>query len=172
MPAAPAPRRVNHAARWAVAATVIAATGLSVWFAVDQYGNHTGRAIVQAVNGTLYEILPTGIQVLAAGQELPDGVEIRTAKDSNAMLQLKDGSIVELRERSEFSTTQAAKDLTIRLGRGSIIVQAAKRSSGHLYVATADCRVSRHRHRVQRHQRREGLASVRHSRRSPRLAGQ
>jgi len=142
MPASPAPRRVNYTARWAVAATVIAAAGLSVWFAVDQYGNHTGRAIVQAVNGTLYEILPTGIQVLAAGQDLPDGVEIRTAKDSDAMLQLKDGSIVELRERSEFSNTQAASDLTIRLGRGSIIVQAAKRSSGHLYVATADCRVA------------------------------
>jgi len=142
MPASIAPRRVNYTARWAVAATVIAAAGLSVWFAVDQYGNHTGRAIVQAVNGTLYEILPTGIQVLAAGQDLPDGVEIRTAKDSNAMLQLKDGSIVELRERSEFSNSQAASDLTIRLGRGSIIVQAAKRSSGHLYVATADCRVA------------------------------
>ena len=76
------------------------------------------------------------------GQDLPDGIEIRTAKDSDAMLQLKDGSIVELRERSGFSNTQTASDLTIRLGRGSIIVQAAKRSSGHLYVATADCRVA------------------------------
>jgi FecR-like protein/putative zinc finger protein len=142
MPGPPAPRRVNYTARWAVAAAVIAATGLSVWFAVDQYGNHTGRAIVQAVNGTLYEILPTGIQVLAAGQDLPDGVEIRTAKDSDAMLLLKDGSVVELRERSGFSSSQTASDLTIRLGRGSIIVQAAKRSSGHLYVATADCRVA------------------------------
>ena len=142
MPAPAAARRVNYTARWAVAATVVAAAGLSIWFAVDQYGNHTGRAIVQAVNGTLYEILPTVIQVLAAGQDLPDGVEIRTAKDSDAMLQLKDGSVVELRERSEFSNTQTAHDLTIRLGRGSIIVQAAKRSSGHLYVATSDCRVA------------------------------
>jgi len=142
MPAPPAPRRVNYTARWAVAATVVVATGLSIWFAVDQYGNRTGRAIVQAVNGTLYEILPTGIQVLAAGQELPDGVEIRTAKDSDAMLQLKDGSVVELGERAEVSSTQTASDLTIRLGRGSIIVQAAKRSRGHLYVATADCRVA------------------------------
>jgi hypothetical protein len=145
MPAPAAPHRVNYTARWAVAATVVVAAGLSVWFALDQYdqyGNHTGRAIVQAVNGTLYEILPTGIQVLAAGQDLPDGIEIRTAKDANAMLQLKDGSVVELRERSGFSSTQTASDLTIRLGRGSIIVQAAKRSGGHLYVATADCRVA------------------------------
>ncbi len=36
---------------------------------------------------------PTGIQpLLAVGQELPDGVELRTAKDSDAMLQLDDGS--------------------------------------------------------------------------------
>src|ERR1039457_1583231 len=142
MPAPAVARRVNYTARWAVAATVVVAAGLSVWLSVDQCGNHTGRAIVQAVNGTLYEILPTGIQVLAAGQDLPDGVEIRTAMDSNAMLQLKDGSVVELRERSGFSSTQTSSDLTIRLGRGSIIVQAAKRSSGHLYVATADCRVA------------------------------
>ena len=142
MPVAVAPRRVNYTARWAVAAAVFAAAGLSVWVAVDQFGNRTGHALVQTVNGTLYEILPTGIQVLTVGQELPDGVEIRTAKDSDAMLQLKDGSTVEMRERSGFSSTRTASDLTIRLERGSVIVQAAKRSSGHLYVATADCRVA------------------------------
>ena len=95
----------------------------------DQFGGRTGRAIVQAVNGTLYEVSAAGIRPLAAGQDLPDGVELRTAKDSDAMLQLHDGSVVELRERSGFSTTQTASDLTIRLGRGSIIVQAAKRRS-------------------------------------------
>ncbi|MCU1235019.1 MAG: putative FecR, partial [Candidatus Solibacter sp.] len=142
MPTQAAPRKVNYTARWAVAAAVVAAAGLSVWVAYDQYGNRTGQAIVQTVNGTLYEILPTGITVLAAGQPLPDGVEIRTAKDSNAMLQLRDGSTVELRERSGFSTSQTASDLTLRLERGSVIVQAAKRKSGHLYVATADCRVA------------------------------
>src|SRR4051794_19877944 len=142
MPVQAAPRRMNYTARWAVAAAVFAAAGLSVWVAFDQFGNRTGHAIVQTVNGTLYEILPTGIQMLAAGQELPDGIEIRTAKDSDAMLQLKDGSTVELRERSGFSSTRTASDLTIRLERGSVIVQAAKRSSGHLYVTTADCRVA------------------------------
>ena len=90
----------------------------------------------------LYEITPAGIRVLAAGQELPDNVEIRTAKDSDAMLQLRDGSVVELRERSGYSASQAGADLTIHLDRGSIIVEAAKRRSGHLFVATADCRVA------------------------------
>jgi ferric-dicitrate binding protein FerR (iron transport regulator) len=142
MPAVAAPRRANPAMRWSIAAALAAAAGLLVWVAVDQYGNHTGHAFVQALNGTLYEITPSGLQVLALNQELPDGVEIRTAKDSNALLQLKDGSVVELRERSGLATEQSSKDLTIRLDRGSVIVQAAKRSSGHLYVATADCRVA------------------------------
>ena len=37
---------------------------------------------MKAVNGRLYEILTIGMTVLAAGQELPDGVEIRTDQDS------------------------------------------------------------------------------------------
>jgi hypothetical protein len=137
-----ATRRSSYTFRWAAAAVVVAAAGISIWIAVDRYGTPSGRAIVKTVNGTLYEILPTGIQPLAQGQRLPDGVEIRTAKDSGAVLQLRDGSEVELRERSGFSSTQTAGDLTIHLDRGSIIVQAAHRSSGHLFVATADCRVA------------------------------
>ncbi|MGA2271018.1 MAG: FecR domain-containing protein [Bryobacteraceae bacterium] len=135
-------RRTVYPVRWAVAAVFVAAAGLSIWVAVDQFGGRTGRAIVQTATGTLYEITPAGIRVLAAGQELPDGVEIRTAKDSDAMLQLRDGSVVELRERSGYSAAQAGNDLTIHLDRGSIIVEAARRRSGHLFVATADCRVA------------------------------
>jgi ferric-dicitrate binding protein FerR (iron transport regulator) len=136
------PRRTVHTVRWAVAAVVVAVAGLSIWVAVDQFGGRTGRAIVQTATGTLYEITPAGIRVLAAGQELPDGVEIRTAKDSDAMLELRDGSVVELRERSGYSASETGNDLTIHLDRGSIIVEAARRRSGHLFVATADCRVA------------------------------
>jgi hypothetical protein len=141
-PAPRAARRTVHTVRWAVAAVVVAAAGLSIWVAIDQFGGRTGRAIVQTVNGTLYEITPAGIRELAAGQDLPDNFEIRTAKDSDAMLQLRDGSVVELRERSGYSASQLGKDLTIHLDRGSIIVEAAHRRSGHLFVATADCRVA------------------------------
>jgi len=142
MPAAQPVRRPNYSVRWAAAAVVVAAAGLSIWFAIDQYGAHTGRAIVQSVNGTLYELTASGLRPLAAGQDLPDGVEVRTAKDSSAMLQLRDGSVVEVRERSGLSTTQASADLTVHLNRGSIIVQAAHRRQGHLYVDTSDCQVA------------------------------
>jgi hypothetical protein len=79
---------------------------------------------------------------MAAGEPLPDGAEIRTARDSGAVLLLRDGSRVEARERSELSTTHSGSDLTVHLDRGSVIVQAAKRRTGHLFLATADCRVA------------------------------
>jgi ferric-dicitrate binding protein FerR (iron transport regulator) len=142
MPAARPARRPNYTVRWAAAAVVVAAAGLSVWVAVDQFGGHVGRAIVQTVNGNLYEVSAAGIKPLLAGQDLPDGIEIRTANDSDAMLQLHDGSVVELRERSGVSATRTASDLTLHLSRGSVIVQAAKRRRGHLYVATPDFRVA------------------------------
>ncbi len=59
-----------------------------------------------------------------------------------AMLRLGDGSLVEMRERAAVSTSSAAGDLTLRLNRGDVIVQAAHRRKGHLYVATTDCRVA------------------------------
>jgi ferric-dicitrate binding protein FerR (iron transport regulator) len=128
--------------RWAAAAAVLAAAGVSVWVAVNQSGGHTGRAIVQTVNGTLFVVSANGIQPLTKGQDLPGGVELRTAKDSDAMLELRDGSVVEMRERSSLYTTASGGDVTVHLGRGSVIVQAAHRPSGHLYLETADCRVA------------------------------
>ncbi|HTS28975.1 MAG TPA: FecR domain-containing protein [Bryobacteraceae bacterium] len=140
-PVQPAARRSTHRAYvWAAVAASVA--GVAIWVGVDQFGTRTGHAIVQTVNGTLYEVSAAGIQPLAAGQPLPDGVEFRTAANSDAVLVLRDGSQVELRERSGVSTTQDGSDLTIRLARGSVIVQAARRKTGHLYVATADCRVA------------------------------
>ena len=138
----PALRRVNYTARWAVAATVLLVAGTTVWWAVNRYGERTGQAIVQSLDGTLYAVTAEGIHPLLKGQNLPSGVELRTAKDSDAVLELADGSQVEMRERSSLSTTRNALDLTIRLSRGSVIVQAAHRRQGHLYVDTGDCRVA------------------------------
>jgi hypothetical protein len=47
-----------------------------------------------------------------------------------------------MNERAEFGVAMGRKDTTIQLARGNIIVQAAKRSSGHLFVDAQDCRVS------------------------------
>ena len=140
MPPPRKPARYPAGYYWTVAAGV-AAAGV-VWFAVMQFSVAPGRAIVQSVNGTLYEVSASGLRVMATGEPLPDGMEVRTGRDSGAMLKLADGSVIEMGERADFSTTRTSGDTTVHLDRGNIIVQAAKRRSGHLYVATADCRVA------------------------------
>ena len=142
MPKPVAAAKPRSAYKFAAAAAIVAAAGVSIWIGFDQFGGHSGRAIVQSVNGSLFAISADGLHPLAAGAALPDGVEIRTAKDSTAMLELRDGSIVEMRERSAFTANQGPRDITVRLNRGSVIVQAAHRAEGHLFVATADCRVA------------------------------
>ena len=79
---------------------------------------------------------------LAAGEQLQKGEHVRTAKDSNAVLRLADGSTVEMRERSEFSVTENMRGVTVRLDRGDVIVEAAKQHNGRLYVQTPDSLVS------------------------------
>ena len=135
-------RRRSYAPRWAMAAGIIVAGGLVVWFSVVQSGPHAGRAFVQTVNGNLYAVSPTGLRLMNVNEDLSDGVQYRTAGASDATLMLRDGSRVEMRERSGFSTSQSGNEITVHLDRGSVIVEAAKRHSGHFYVATADCRVA------------------------------
>src|SRR5258706_542726 len=50
--------------------------------------------------------------------------------------------MVEMNEHCELSVSARRSDTTILMERGNIIVQAAKRRTGHLYVAEKDCRVS------------------------------
>ena len=127
--------------RWGVVAAAVAAEAV-FWVVVVQRGADHGPASVESINGALYEVTAAGMQPMTNGQRLPENVEIRAAKASDAVLYLGDGSRVELRERASLVTYASGDDLTLRLARGSIIVSAAKRRKGHLYVDTDDCRVA------------------------------
>jgi hypothetical protein len=130
--------------RWAVAAALVAAAGLAIWAFGDRLRpTYSGpEAVVESADGLIYRVADTSSVPLIRGAEVPAGVTIRTARDSHAILRLHDGSRVEMRERSGFSISERGPDMTIGLDRGAILVQAAKRHAGHLYVSTRDCRVA------------------------------
>jgi len=54
-----------------------------------------------------------------------------------------DGSVIEMKDSSEFYLTKNGLGTNVHLNRGSIGVEAAKQGSGHLFVdkATRSCRL-------------------------------
>ncbi|HLI86271.1 MAG TPA: FecR domain-containing protein [Bryobacteraceae bacterium] len=139
---APGGRKRQPHAGLAVAAGVVLTGGLAAWFAVTYFGATPGQVTVRSITGTLYQVSADGLRPMHAGETVPDGTEIRAARGSRAAIVLADGSTAEIRERSDLRTSTADGEITVHLERGGVILQAAHRSSGHLYVATADCRVA------------------------------
>ena len=130
--------------RWgmgAAAAMVVAVAALALANGLFP-GQHAIRGAVQNVNGSLYAVSDAQVRLIPVGYQIRNGDEIRTAKGSNAVVRLLDGSLVEMGERSDLSVSRAWKGTTIHMDGGHIIVQAAKQRTGRLYVATDDCLVS------------------------------
>jgi hypothetical protein len=100
------------------------------------------RAAVESIDGTAYSISNTGDRPLASGDELKEGEHLRTSGGAHAVLRLTDGSTIELNERTQLGVGARGHNTTITLDDGDVIVKAAKRSSGYLYVRTPDCRVA------------------------------
>ncbi len=139
------PRATQGHLRWVMAAAAVLIAGVSIYFAQDRFIATPGgmRARVESLSGGLYRVGFTGNdQALKTGDEIQEGERVRSSAGSKAMLRLADGSLVEMNERAEFAVSMHRKDTTIALDRGNIIVQAAKRSSGHLYVNARDLNVA------------------------------
>ena len=134
----------NTGFRWLPAAAAVVVLGIATYFAQGWYfiGPSGMRAKVESLNGTLFRVGMNGEQPLRVGDEVTEGEHVRTAGGAHAMLRLRDGSLVEMNERAEFGVDMSRKDTTVQLSRGNIIIQAAKRTSGHLYVNSQDCRVA------------------------------
>lgn len=143
-PAARASGSKSTVVRWAVAAAIVIGIGIAL-LSYDRL-TRVGEAfhmVVHAMDGQAYLVSDTATEPLNVGEEIKPGDKIRTAKDAGAVVQLPDGSLIEMRERSEFSVTDDSQGATIHLDRGNIIVQAAKqKEKRHLYVQTDDCKVS------------------------------
>jgi ferric-dicitrate binding protein FerR (iron transport regulator) len=130
--------------RWAMAAALTIGIGIGAWQMRDDLLPAPGgpRGTVENVQGSLYRVSATGSTPIVTGAVLSEREEILTARGSNAMVRLEDGSLIEMRERSGLALSSKRSGTTIRLDRGSVIVQAAKQHTGRLYVATKDCLVS------------------------------
>ena len=99
-------------------------------------------ARVASVDGELMAFDHGAAHPLAAGEKLTAGRSVRTTGDSRAVLELADGSRVELAPRSELALGARRDGVVLDLDRGRVIVEAAKQRHGHLYVHTDDCLVS------------------------------
>ncbi len=122
--------------RWAVAAGVVLAALYLGRDRIDAALAPAGpRATVVSVAGEVYR-LPQG--ALTQGASIDEAEVVRTGAGAHLVLALADGSQVELNQRTELALHQAWSGMTIGLGRGDIVVQAAKQRRGHLRVATRD----------------------------------
>ena len=130
--------------RWGIAAGLLLCFGLAATFFVERLdlSGRTLAATVESADGDLYRVSETESRALRTGEQILKGERVRTSKESNAVLRLADGSLVEMRERSEVSITENMKGVTVKLERGDVAVEAAKQRERHLYVATPDSLVS------------------------------
>jgi ferric-dicitrate binding protein FerR (iron transport regulator) len=131
-------------ARWGAAAAAVVCLGFAGLFMYERLdlSGTTLAATVEDANGPVYVVSDQQTRQLAAGEQVQKGERVRTAKDSNAVLRLADGSTVEMRARSEASVTENMRGVTVRLDRGDVIVEAVKQHNGRLYVQTPDSLVS------------------------------
>jgi hypothetical protein len=100
------------------------------------------RAEVQSIDGAAYRFSNGSDRKLVAGDKLIEGDHLRTSGGAHAVLRLTDGSTVEVNERSVLGVGARGNSMTLTLDNGAVIVQAAKRTLGHLYVKTPDSRVA------------------------------
>jgi uncharacterized protein (TIGR03435 family) len=88
----------------------------------------------------LAEAADSGLDHIPAGESLKAGQVLHSS--TGASLKLADGSLVEVRAKSELLLERAKDGVRIRLNSGGVIVNAAKQGSGHLYVQTKEVSVS------------------------------
>jgi hypothetical protein len=132
---------VGVALPWAIAAAVLLVAGITLpeYFNV-LFAPSGPRATVASIDGELYRVVPAGL--LTVGAQLSENEEVRTAKGSRAVLKLRDGSLVEVAERSDLRLSERWSGKTVALERGSVMVEAAKQRRGRLEISTPDCLVS------------------------------
>src|SRR5687768_6941219 len=99
-------------------------------------------AVAEAGESSIYLVSDGQTRALKPNEQIAFGEIVRSNGSAGGLLRLTDGSRVEVRSRSELTFDRADDGVQIRLGKGGIIVNAAKQRTGHLYVQTRDVTVS------------------------------
>ncbi len=99
-------------------------------------------ATVASIDGSLQLVTDQQTSDLAEGDTIRAKQRIRTSKDAGAFIRLADGSMIEMAPRSELALRGSRRGTNIELGRGNIIVHAAKQDRGRLGVTTNECEVA------------------------------
>jgi hypothetical protein len=129
--------------RWGIAAALVIGFGLlAIPFMQRFWPYGDFDATVQAADGQVFQIADARTAAVGTGAKLQKGEKVRTAKDAHAVVRLGDGSLIEMKERSELYLTKSGQGTTIHLDRGSIVVEAAKQKDGKLFVESGDSLVS------------------------------
>lgn len=129
--------------RWGIAAALVIGFGLLAVPLVQRYWPFGEfEATVQAAEGQVFQVADTRTAAVGTGAKLQKGERVRTAQDAHAVVRLGDGSLIEMKERSELYLTKNGQGTTIHLDRGSIVVEAAKQRDGKLFVESGDSLVS------------------------------
>jgi hypothetical protein len=137
-------RRRPAAVRYAIAAGLAALVATGAVLLSGRLGLYgpDASARVRAIEGGLQALEGSAVDPIAAGDVLARGSTVRTGSESGAVLELADGSRVELAQRSQLTLARRGDGVVLDLERGALIVEAAERKRGHLYVRTDDCTVS------------------------------
>ena len=141
--AAVADRRLSTGSkfgRWAAAAALAVLTLGTGYFVWNAGPSLPFGAKIESAGAGLYRV--DTLEPLAAGAEIAVGDEIRSAPGESSLLRLADGSLIEVKGRSELAVESARRGTTVRVDRGSVIVEAAPQGRGRLFVSTDDCLVS------------------------------
>lgn len=126
--------------RWGLAAAAVLVMLYVGRHQVDRALAPSGpRATVVSVSGDAFRLPQGG---LAPGEALFEKDVIRTGAGGHAVLELADGSRVELNERTKLSVHSAWSGQTVRLDYGDLLVQAAKQRRGRLRVVTRNSTAS------------------------------
>jgi hypothetical protein len=128
--------------RVAAAILLIAGGFVTVRSVGDFAADRNLQATVQTVNGSLQMVDGDSSTAFESGRVFGSHQVLRTARASSAFLQLADGSLIEVDERSQLSLRASRRGTTIELARGNIIVHAAEQHDGRLFVDTSDCQIS------------------------------